>query len=236
MKKKIWIGLALLLVMPGLLLVASCAQQTATTKSSAVETPVEKAVEAPEEKAVETPEEKTVEAPVQEEQAQEVAKEVIEEEETAVQSSKKEKQKKNKVLAETLMQEEVEEVESSTSGDDDRDFKLRQAFIRENIYFEYDKSTLLPIAQRILKRKAEYLLGNPDISVVVEGHCDERGTNEYNLSLGDRRAESSKNFLVELGILESRFMTVSYGEERPIATAQNEEAWARNRRSHFAIE
>ena len=79
MKKKIWIGLALLLVMPGLLLVASCAQQTATTKSSAVETPVEKAVEAPEEKAVETPEEKTVEAPVQEEQAQEVAKEVIEE-------------------------------------------------------------------------------------------------------------------------------------------------------------
>jgi len=240
MNKKIWMCLVLLLVMPGLLLVVSCAQQTATTKSSAVETPEEKAVETPEEKAVEEPEEKAAEkiaeAPVQEEQAQVVAQEVIKEEETAVQPSKKEKKSKSTALAEKLIQEEVEEVESSLSGGDDLDFKLRQAFIRQNVYFEYDKSTLLPIAQKILKLKAKYLFNNPDITVVVEGHCDERGTNEYNLALGDRRAESAKNFLVELGVLESRFTTISYGEERPLATAQDEEAWARNRRAHFVIE
>ena len=84
---------------------------------------------------------------------------------------------------------------------------------QNNIYFEFDKSTLTPI----------------------EGHADDRGTNEYNLALGDRRADSAKAFLVDLGIASSRLTTISYGEERPLCMQQNEECWAKNRRGHFVV-
>jgi peptidoglycan-associated lipoprotein len=76
---------------------------------------------------------------------------------------------------------------------------------------------------------------NQDLTVTVEGHCDERGTGTYNMALGDRRAESAKNFLINLGISANRLSTISYGEERPIATGQNEVAWAKNRRAQFQI-
>ena len=75
-----------------------------------------------------------------------------------------------------------------------------------------------------------------DVTVTIQGHCDERGTNEYNLALGDRRADSTKTFLVDLGISASRLTTVSYGEERPVDPRHNEEAWAKNRRAHFVID
>ncbi|MCG2831147.1 MAG: OmpA family protein, partial [Desulfobacteraceae bacterium] len=90
--------------------------------------------------------------------------------------------------------------------------------------------------QEVLKRKAEWLRNNPGESIIVEGHCDERGTNEYNLALGDRRAQSAKNFLIDLGIAESRLTTISYGEERPADPRQNEDAWSKNRRDQFVIE
>ena len=83
--------------------------------------------------------------------------------------------------------------------------------------------------------KAEYLRANLGVTVTVEGHCDERGTDAYNKALGDRRAESVKNFLVSLGISANRLNTVSYGEERPIAIGQNEASWAKNRRTQFVI-
>ena len=76
---------------------------------------------------------------------------------------------------------------------------------------------------------------NPRAKIIIEGHCDERGTNEYNLALGDRRAFSSKSFLVDLGISDSRLRTVSYGEERPLDPGSDEGAWAKNRRAHFVI-
>ena len=76
---------------------------------------------------------------------------------------------------------------------------------------------------------------NPRTRVIIEGHCDERGTNEYNLALGDRRAFSAKTFLVDLGIDEARISTVSYGEERPLVRGEDEDAWAQNRRAHFVI-
>ncbi len=76
---------------------------------------------------------------------------------------------------------------------------------------------------------------NTAVVVSIEGHCDERGTNEYNLALGEKRAESTKSFLVDLGIEAYRISTVSYGEERPVDTGQNEEAWAKNRRAHCLI-
>jgi peptidoglycan-associated lipoprotein len=112
----------------------------------------------------------------------------------------------------------------------------REMFLYEDIYFEFDKSDLLAEAQEVLRGKAEYLKDNPDILVIIEGHCDERGTNEYNLALGDRRASSAKDFLVNLGIAGSRLTCVSYGEERPADPGHDEEAWAKNRRAHFTID
>ncbi len=112
----------------------------------------------------------------------------------------------------------------------------RARFENEDIYFEFDSATLLPMAQEILKKKAQYLKANPKLSVVIEGHCDERGTNEYNLALGDRRAKSAMQFLIDLGIPASRMTAISYGEERPVDPGHNEEAWAKNRRAHFVIE
>lgn len=106
----------------------------------------------------------------------------------------------------------------------------------EDIYFEFDKSTLTPQAKKSLVKKAEWLRANRDVKVIIEGHCDERGTNEYNLALGDRRAASTKTFLVDLGIAPSRLTIISYGEERPLISGHNEEAWAKNRRAHFGIE
>jgi peptidoglycan-associated lipoprotein len=107
--------------------------------------------------------------------------------------------------------------------------------MQEDIYFEFDKSTLTPSAQDNLLRKAEWLRENADATITIEGNCDERGTNEYNLALGDRRAESAKAFLVDLGIDSARISTISYGEERPVDPRHNEEAWAKNRRDHFVV-
>ena len=112
----------------------------------------------------------------------------------------------------------------------------RERFLNEDIHFEFDKSRLLPEAKEILGRKAEWLGAHPDVSVVVEGHCDERGTSEYNMALGDRRAGSAKSFLVDMGVAPGRLTTISYGEERPVDPGHNEEAWAKNRRAHFAID
>jgi peptidoglycan-associated lipoprotein len=106
---------------------------------------------------------------------------------------------------------------------------------QNNIYFEFDKSTLTPMAQDTLMRHAAWLRENPDATVTIEGHCDDRGTNEYNLALGDRRADSAKAFLVDLGIASSRLTTISYGEERPLCMQQTEECWAKNRRGHFVL-
>jgi peptidoglycan-associated lipoprotein len=106
----------------------------------------------------------------------------------------------------------------------------------EDIYFEFDKSTLTPQAKETLVKKAEWLRANLDVSVIIEGHCDERGTNEYNLALGDRRGANTMTFLVDLGISPSRLTIISYGEERPLVSGHNEEAWAKNRRAHFGIE
>lgn len=109
-------------------------------------------------------------------------------------------------------------------------------FTNEDVYFEFDSSAILPAAQRVLASKAQYMRANPDIYVTIEGHCDERGTNAYNMALGQRRADAAKEYLVNLGIEPGRFATISYGEERPVDYGHNEEAWAKNRRAHFLIE
>ncbi len=112
----------------------------------------------------------------------------------------------------------------------------KNRFLNDNIYFSFDDSTLDYQAQEILKQKAAWLQENSDASVVIEGHCDERGTNAYNLALGERRAEGVKMFLVNLGIADSRMTTISYGEEKPVDMGGDEEAWAKNRRAAFVLE
>ncbi len=118
-----------------------------------------------------------------------------------------------------------------------RDMTMAKSrFLSENVHFDFDNATLDYQAQDLLKQKAMWLRDNPDANVVIEGHCDERGTNAYNLALGERRAESAKAFLVNLGISDARLTTISYGEEKPLDMGQNEEAWAKNRRAAFVLE
>jgi peptidoglycan-associated lipoprotein len=182
MRKKLWICLALLIVIPGLLFTAACSKQTVTeTEEPAV-------MEEPKEEPAETPSEAAAEQP-------------------------------------------GEDVKEDTSGIT----ASRNMFLTEYVHFAFDKYNLDDEAQAVLRRKAEFLQDNPEIYVTIEGHCDDRGTNEYNLALGDRRAESTKSFLLDLGIEAYRLSTVSYGEERPLCDERDEECWAKNRRSAFLI-
>lgn len=105
----------------------------------------------------------------------------------------------------------------------------------QNIYFDYDKSAIRPDAREILKANAEIFTKNSSAKIVVEGHCDERGTAEYNMALGERRAQEAKQYLINLGIDASRIETISYGKERPLDNRSTEEAWAQNRRAQFLL-
>jgi len=183
MRKKFWINLALLLVIPGLLFTVSCAKKTVRTETSVAQPSGE-----------------------------------------AVDTSKEDAAAKQRAIE-----------EANLSAAKRRKMAAKQQFMNEDVYFEFDSAALLSEAQEVLRRKAAWLRANPGVSVVVEGHCDERGTNEYNLALGDRRTESAKRFLLDLGIVGPRITTISYGEERPVDSGRNEEAWAKNRRAHFVI-
>ena len=142
------------------------------------------------------------------------------------------------VMTDMPMAEAPGDVSKATppAGDDYASKAALNAFLYEDIYFAFDHSELSPAAQAVLRNKAGWLQANSDVSVFIEGHCDERGTPEYNLALGDRRAESAKAFLADLGISPQRMTTISYGEERPVDPGSSEEAWAKNRRAHFVIE
>ena len=111
----------------------------------------------------------------------------------------------------------------------------RAAFEDENIHFDFDKYVLTPQSMMILDEKAAYLREHPGVRVLVEGHCDDRGSNEYNLALGDRRANSAKDYLVRSGVAETRITTISYGEEQPLCMQQAESCWSRNRRGQFRV-
>ena len=103
--------------------------------------------------------------------------------------------------------------------------------VGDRVFFDFDKYSLKPDARNILQRQATWLNKFPSVTITVEGHCDERGTREYNLALGERRANSAKNYLVALGVNPNRIKTLSYGKERPALTGSNEAAWSQNRRS-----
>ncbi|MBY8828458.1 peptidoglycan-associated lipoprotein Pal [Hephaestia mangrovi] len=109
------------------------------------------------------------------------------------------------------------------------DFK--QSVSSDTVHFDTDKSDIDPEAQQILDSQAQWLAKYPNVRITIEGHCDERGTREYNLALGDRRANAAKNYLAERGVDPSRINTISYGKERPIALGSDEASWAQNRRA-----
>jgi peptidoglycan-associated lipoprotein len=187
MRKKLWINLALLFVIPGLLFTVSCAKKTVKDETA------------------------------MQQQA---------EEEVRTKTSEAEQTEKQRRMEEERLQEEARQ----------KMMAAKNRFLNDDVHFEFDSSNLLPEAQEILRWKASWLQKNPNVQVTIEGHCDERGTNEYNLALGDRRANSTKSYLMDLGIYGSRLNTISYGEERPADYGSNEEAWAKNRRAHFTIE
>ena len=103
--------------------------------------------------------------------------------------------------------------------------------VGDRVFFDYDSSELDTDAQELLQDQVAWLKQYSDVSVIIEGHCDERGTREYNLALGEKRAQSVKNYLINLGISSDRVSTISYGKERPAVVGSNDGAWAQNRRS-----
>jgi peptidoglycan-associated lipoprotein len=102
----------------------------------------------------------------------------------------------------------------------------------KDAYFDFDKADIRPDAQQVLTSNADWLKAHPNVSFTIEGHCDERGSEEYNLGLGDRRANAAKNFLVNLGVSADRINTISYGKSRPQCTESDESCWQQNRRAH----
>jgi peptidoglycan-associated lipoprotein len=190
MHKKLWLCLALLLVIPGLLFTTSCAKKTVKSEPATKEDAAKKA---------------EVEA-----------------------ARQAELERQRKLQEERLKAERVKSGGGGGAG--------RAQFEKENIYFEFDRSNLKMDAQDVLKQKAAFLKANPNSNAIIQGHCDERGTNEYNLALGDRRANSAKKFLENLGIAGSRIKTVSFGEERPLNTGKGDAAWAKNRNCQFRLQ
>jgi len=113
-----------------------------------------------------------------------------------------------------------------------------EELFRKNVFdafFDYDKADIRTDARDALARTAVFLRSNPQIKVTIEGHCDERGSTEYNLALGDRRAQAARQFLISLGVAAERMQTVSFGKEKPFCTTSDETCWQKNRRAHFVM-
>ena len=114
---------------------------------------------------------------------------------------------------------------------------LGEMFTKEvrDAFFDYDKATVRDDARSALSKTAEFLRSYPKVAIVIEGHCDERGSTEYNVALGDRRSDAAKDFLLSQGVTADRIQTVSYGKERPFCSQENESCWQQNRRAHFRM-
>ena len=169
------------------------------------------------------------------------------------QETEKTKQKEPEVEAEeereskTAEEEEVEEYgveqeegkkaqkEAQKEAEEEKLSSDAKKTLKERIHFAFDSSVLSQEAQDALKSKAKILKKNRELRLVIEGHCDERGTDEYNMALGERRARAAYEYLILLGVDADRMDLVSYGEERPLVEESNEEAWAKNRRDEFRI-
>ena len=147
----------------------------------------------------------------------------IKEEEAKKEQARKEQEKKE--LEQSLVAKKTPGIEG----------EVFESSLLKDIHFDFDKYDVLPGDGDILKNTAALLMKYPSVKIQVEGHCDERGTSEYNLALGERRASSAKKYLVSLGVPEGRISTISYGKEKPVDAGHTEEAWTKNRRDHFIV-
>jgi len=209
MRKKLWIFIGLLVIVPGLLFTVSCAKKVVQSEPT-----VEQDI--------------AVQDAAADAEIARAAQEKVAQEEAARQW---EMQAEEDLRQAQLAEEAAKEAEMERA-----EMAAMQMFMNEDIYFDFDSSALGDMAKNVLSRKAEWLRMNTDASVIIEGHCDDRGTSAYNIALGDRRAESAKAFLLDLGIDANQLSSISYGEERPVDTGMNEESWAKNRRVHFVVE
>jgi peptidoglycan-associated lipoprotein len=125
--------------------------------------------------------------------------------------------------------------ERAAAAERERAVAAARATLEDMVFFDYDMSDLRDDAQAVLRRKVDILRASPQVQIRIEGHADERGSTEYNLALGNRRADAVRQFLTGFGLSESRFSIVSFGEERPLSQGHDESAWARNRRAQFVI-
>jgi peptidoglycan-associated lipoprotein len=132
-----------------------------------------------------------------------------------------------------LKESELKEKEKAAAAEKEAAASAIAAF--EFIYFDFDKYNIKPEARETLKKLADWLNANPAYGLRIEGNADERGTAEYNLALGERRAQSAAKYLAGLGVDAKRISTISYGEERPVDPGHTEEAWAKNRNAHFVL-
>ena len=139
------------------------------------------------------------------------------------------------ILAERAMMAEQQAREAEAMRQGEMAEMAQAAFVNEDINFAFDSFLLAPEAERILGEKAAWLQDNANVGVQIEGHCDEHGTSDYNLALGERRANAVQQYLTVLGIDSGRLSTISYGEEQPLDPGHDEAAWGRNRRAHFVI-
>ncbi|MFO7983204.1 MAG: peptidoglycan-associated lipoprotein Pal [Desulfuromonadales bacterium] len=145
-------------------------------------------------------------------------------EETTSQASQTEADRTSAADRSSMSESEISESEKAA-----RELSLKR------IYFDFDRYTLSSDARKKLENNAKFLRANPRAEVQIQGHTDERGSDSYNLALGEKRARAAHDYLVSLGISEARLSIISYGEERPMVPESNEEAWAKNRRVEFVI-
>jgi peptidoglycan-associated lipoprotein len=212
-RNRVWVGLIALVLCLSVAFLTGCAKK-ATLKEEAVVTQEQKAV-----------------APASAE---------------ATKAAQDDSAARERALREQALREQAEkDAAAAKAAKDEADRAKKEAaakaaaILKElqiaDINFDYDKFNLKPEAQEILKKGAAAYLKYRDYKLVVEGHCDERGTAEYNLALGEKRATEAAKYLADLGIEKDRIKTISYGKEMPLDKGNNEAAWAKNRRAHFVI-
>jgi len=160
----------------------------------------------------------------------------IEKKEEAVKAEEDNKAAREAQLREEELKKQREREEAASREEAaKREAELREEFERTDIHFDFDKFSLTKEAREILAKKVSWLQNNTNVKIQIEGHCDERGNNEYNMALGERRANSAMEYLLTAGVEASMISTISYGEEKPLDPGHNEDVWAKNRRAHFRI-
>lgn len=160
-----------------------------------------------------------------EEQEATVAKKEAKEEKPAI--------KEERVAEQPIMEASKEKAEAAVI--DELGAITEKTGMLLTVYFDFDRFTIRDDMQSVFEKNAEWLKKNSNVKIQIEGHCDERGTNEYNIALGERRAQSIREYLVNYGINPSRLSTISYGEEKPVAPGHYEDSWTKNRRGEFVI-